>query len=282
MKTRRRLFSKYAFLLSGLVGGFLLAGGAIEAYYSYQENKAMLLRVQREKAIAAASAIRQFFNEIESQLIWSMHSSFLSGDEGVQQRRIDFLRLLRQSPAIAQISLLDPAGKERIRASRQSRDVVGSGADYSQDPKFTQAKVKKLRVGHVYFKRQSEPYVAVSMAGPKKPASITAAEIDLTFIRDVVSRLNVGRAGRAFVVDSRNLLIAHPDMSLVLRKTDLSALPQVAAARAQAGTLGMNQIGSVARDLSGDRVFVGARGGRSHGLVGVRRAAPQRGVCAAL
>src|SRR5439155_15567249 len=38
--------------------------------------------------------------------------------------------------------------------------------------------------------------------------------------------------GHAYVVDSRGQLIAHPDISLVLQKTDLSALPQVQQARA--------------------------------------------------
>src|SRR5439155_682634 len=41
----------------------------------------------------------------------------------------------------------------------------------------------------------------------------------------------LGKAGHASVVDSRGQLIAHPDISLVLQKTDLAALPQVQQAR---------------------------------------------------
>ena len=59
------------------------------------------------------------------------------------------------------------------------------------------------------------------------------AEVNLKFIWDVVSRIEVGTAGRAYVVDSSGYLIAHPDISLVLQKTDLSGLPQVRAARAR-------------------------------------------------
>jgi class 3 adenylate cyclase len=227
MKAPGRLFRKFAILLVGLVGGSLFVSGAIEAYFSYQENKAMLVRIQRDKAIAAATIIKQFVKEIENQIAWTMHSSFLTGPQGFAQRRIDFLRLLRQAPAITEISLIDPTGKEKLRVSRLSMDVVGSGVDFSQDPKFTKAKAKRLYLGPVYFHKQSEPYMTVSMAGPRRSAGVTIAEVNLKFIWDVVSGIKIGRAGRAFVINSAGLLVAHPDISLVLRKTDLSSLSQV-------------------------------------------------------
>ena len=58
------------------------------------------------------------------------------------------------------------------------------------------------------------------------------AEVNLNAVWDVVSRIRMGQAGYAYVVDSLGLLVAHPDISLVLQKRDLSALPQVRAARA--------------------------------------------------
>jgi signal transduction histidine kinase/CheY-like chemotaxis protein len=48
----------------------------------------------------------------------------------------------------------------------------------------------------------------------------------------VVSRIRVGETGYAYVVDDRGQLVSHPDISLVLQKTDLSALPQVGTALA--------------------------------------------------
>jgi signal transduction histidine kinase/CheY-like chemotaxis protein len=56
--------------------------------------------------------------------------------------------------------------------------------------------------------------------------------VNLKFIWDVVSQIKVGDHGLAYVVDSQGRLIAHPDLSLVLRNTNLSNLPQVQAARA--------------------------------------------------
>src|SRR5262249_56801179 len=83
--------------------------------------------------------------------------------------------------------------------------------------------------------------------GSGKGAGVTVAEVNLKFIWDVVSQIKIGKAGHAYVVDSQGHLIAHPDISLVLKKTDLSKLAQVKATMAR----GAEQIGmpSIARDL---------------------------------
>src|SRR5439155_14585695 len=60
------------------------------------------------------------------------------------------------------------------------------------------------------------------------------AEVNLKLIWDVVSQIKVGERGHAYVVDAQGRLIAHPDISLVLRNTDMSKLAQVRAARASA------------------------------------------------
>jgi signal transduction histidine kinase len=51
----------------------------------------------------------------------------------------------------------------------------------------------------------------------------------------VVSQLRIGRDGYAYVVDRLGRLVGHPDISLVLRGTDMSRLAQVAAALTSGG-----------------------------------------------
>ena len=68
------------------------------------------------------------------------------------------------------------------------------------------------------------------MAQTGRGAGVTFAEVNLKLIWDVISTIKVGKDGYAYVVDREGRLIAHPDISLVLRNTDLSRLPQVAAA----------------------------------------------------
>ena len=79
------------------------------------------------------------------------------------------------------------------------------------------------------------------------------AEVNLKFTWDVVARIQVGKAGYAYVVDSSGELIAHPDISLVLSRPDLSSLPQIQAILGNPSTV--TDEPSVARDLQGHSVL---------------------------
>ena len=249
---RRRLSHKYFVLFVTLVSGALLASGAQEIYFSYQESKAALVSVQREKAIGAARRIEQFVREIERQMGWTTHPQVVTGAAALEQRRIDDFRLLRQVPAITEISQLDARGREQLRVSRLAMDVVGSGTNFSDDPKFTEASTGRTYFSPVYFRKESEPYMTVAMpsggGAAGAPAPVTVAEVNLKFIWDVVSQIRIGKAGHAFVVDGRGQLIAHPDISLVLKKADLSGLEHVRMARA-------GNVTPIAHDLQGRSVL---------------------------
>jgi signal transduction histidine kinase/CheY-like chemotaxis protein len=229
-KTRRRLFSKYVALFVAVVCVALVSNGIFDVLFYYREHKVSLIRIQREQAEAAAAKIGQFIKEIESQLGWTTQLPWSAGS--IEQRRFDALRLLRQVPAITELAQLDATGKERLRVSRLAMDVVASGADLSSDPKFAEAVARKVYYGPVYFRRESEPYMTLAIAGTRRDAGVSVAEVNLKLIWDVVSQIKVGERGHAYVVDAQGRLIAHPDISLVLRNTDMSKLAQVRAARA--------------------------------------------------
>ncbi len=231
---RRRggLFGKYALLIAGLVGLALLLNGALDLWFGYRENEAALFRIQQEKAEGAARRIGDFIEEIERQIGWTTHAQWAA--QPIDQRRFDYFRLLRQAPAITELVQLDGAGREELRVSRLAMDAVGSGKDLSQSPAFIGARQQRVWFGPVYFSKESEPYITLAMAQAGRSAGVTIAEVNLKLISDVVNSLKVGEGGYAYVVDRRGRLIAHPDISLVLRDTDLSQLPQVAAALAEA------------------------------------------------
>jgi signal transduction histidine kinase len=229
-KIRSRLFTKYVALFVAVVGIALLSNGIFEVFFYYREHKAALIRIQHEQAEAAAAKIGQFVKEIESQLGWTTQLPWSPGS--LENRLFDALRLLKQVPAITELAQLDSTGKERLRVSRLAMNVVDSGLDLSKDPKFTEAVAHKVYYGPVYFRRESEPYMTIALAGTRKDAGVSIAEVNLKLIWDVVSQIKVGERGRAYVVGAEGRLIAHPDISLVLRNTDMSRLAQVQAALA--------------------------------------------------
>src|SRR5205085_2343653 len=250
-KIRSRLFAKYVALFVAVVGVALASNGIFEVFFYYREHKTSLIRIQHEQAEAAAAKISQFIKEIESQLGWTTQLPWSAGS--IEQRRFDALRLLRQVPAITELAQVDSTGKERLRVSRLAMDVVDSGLDLSKDPKFTEAVARKVYYGPVYFRRESEPYMTLSLAGTRKDAGVSIAEVNLKLIWDVVSQIKVGERGHAYVVGPEGRLIAHPDISLVLRNTDMSRLPQVQAAR-RAGE-GPQEDVREAQDTQGHRVL---------------------------
>jgi hypothetical protein len=205
-KVRSRLFTKYVALFVAVVGVALLSNGIFEVFFYYREHKAALIRIQHEQAEAAAAKIGQFIKEIESQLGWTTQLPWSAGS--IEQRRFDALRLLRQVPAITELAQVDSTGKERLRVSRLAMDVVDSGLDLSKDPKFTEAVARKVYYGPVYFRRESEPYMTLSLAGTRKDAGVSIAEVNLKLIWDVVSQIKVGERGHAYVVGAQGRLIA--------------------------------------------------------------------------
>ena len=252
-RARGRLFRKYVGLFLAVVCIALLTNGLSEIIFSFQEHKASLIRIQREQAEAAAAKISQFIKEIESQVGWTTQLPWSAGT--IDQRRFDGLRLLRQVPAITELSQLDSTGREQLRVSRLAMDVVASKADFSKDPKFAEAVAHKVYYGPVYFRRESEPYMTLALTGTRRDAGVSVAEVNLKLIWDVISQIKVGERGQAYLVDAQGRLVAHPDISLVLRNTDLSRLTQVQAARsAGSGSEATEQI-QEAEDIQGRRVL---------------------------
>jgi hypothetical protein len=83
---RGRLARKYALLFIALVGAALLINSGLDFWFSYQENKAALVRVQQEKADAAAQRIEEFVEEIRSQIGWTARTRRRGRDPRARQR----------------------------------------------------------------------------------------------------------------------------------------------------------------------------------------------------
>ena len=245
---RSRLFFKYTLLFVTVVVLALVANGGFEVLFSYQEHKSSLISIQQQQAVAAADKIEEFITQIESQVGWTTQLPWTDGT--LDQRRFDALRLLRQVPAITELAQIDAASHEQLKVSRLT-DVVGSGIEYSHKPEFTQAVAHEVYYGPVYFHRESEPYMTLSLVGTRRDTGVSIAQVNLKLIWDVVSKIKVGAHGRAYVVDSTGRLIAHPDINLVLRNTDMSRLAQVRGARAGSATEAVQE----ADDIGGHKVL---------------------------
>jgi GAF domain-containing protein len=247
---RGKLLRKYLILILSLVGGALLASGAISVYFAYHEYKDAIADLQHEKALAAASRIEQYIGRIEQQIAYAALPQLDPSD--VELRRIEFLKLLRQAPEVTDIAQLDATGHEQIAVSRLGMDSMGSNRDRSPEPAFRNAKRGQPWFGPVYFLKETEPYMTIAIRSGGDKGPVTVAEVNLKFIWDVVSRIKIGEKGKAYVVDSSGFLVADPDIGLVLRKTNLSQLPHVKAASSKQDSI---EPAMLSTDLAGTKVL---------------------------
>jgi hypothetical protein len=110
---RRGLFRKYLQLFIGLVSGALLLNAAVALGFAYRDNQALLARLQLEKVDIAKERIEQFVGDIRRQLEWTTTAQFAA--QSTDERHLQLLLLLRQVPAITEISQLDADGREQLK-----------------------------------------------------------------------------------------------------------------------------------------------------------------------
>ena len=252
-RPHRRLIWKYTAVVVTLVAAAIVSVGLTELYFSYQDSKRALTRVELDKAASAAASIEQQMQEIIRELEALAQPTTERGRAGLVERNQDFHRLFARERLISQLSYLDAAGKERVRTSPLEIDRLDSGVDLSGRAEFVRARAAGRHFGRVYFERGSQPHMRIAVAEPGG-RGVVVAEIDLSFVRQVIDRARIGTAGYAYAVDARGVLVTHPDINLVLRRSDFSSLPQVRAAlRPPAGSSG--DAVTVGRDQDGTSVL---------------------------
>jgi adenylate cyclase len=211
----RGLFQKYLLALFMAVAIPLVINGAIEAWLGYRDQRARLEQLLGVQATFAAAEIHDFIFGITNQLGWLVQLSWT--DEPDERRRTDALRAFRLAPAIASLTLLDNKGLERLYVSRIGLNRIESRTDRSTDSALVGARANQIWFGDVSYHRGSEPHLTVAIVGNRPSVGAVIAEVNLKLIWDVISAIKVGKMGHAFLLDRPGRLIAHPDMSLVLR-----------------------------------------------------------------
>ena len=193
---RGGLFRKYVAMFAAVVSLALMINSVSDFWFSYQEQKALLVRIQRGQAQSAAEKIGQFLKEITAGLAWETQLTWNAST--LHQWQLDAVRLLRQVPALTEIVQLDATGREQFRMSREAPDVIMSGVDHSEDASFIQAVANKIYYGPVHFINESQPTMTIAMAGVRPEFGVIVGQVNLTFIWDIVSQIKV-EIGRAHV-----------------------------------------------------------------------------------
>ena len=249
----RSLFHKYLLALFVAVAIPLAFNGVIEGWFGYRDQRDRLDQWLGLQSASAAAEIHDFVHGVTTQLGWLVQLPWT--EEADDRRRTDALRLLRQAPAITSLTLLDGNGLERLYISRIGLNRIESRADRSADPALIGARLAQVWFSEVSYNRGSEPYLTVSIVGNRPAVGAVVAEVNLKLIWDVISAIKFGKTGYAFVLDRSGRLVAHPDISLVLRGAEEATSEPFRAIR---DAIGPGRGFATSRDAQGHYVAASA------------------------
>jgi HAMP domain-containing protein len=250
----------YLYISVVLIGGGLMTSGLLEIYFRYQESQKQLELLQQEVAAGAAFKIQRFVQEIESSMKAATKSRDIVLKGLTPDYKFELERLLIVARAITEVVAYDANGIARVQASRLRTTALQARRELAPLTVFSQVNKGISYLGPVYFVRGSEPYMTIAVPIERfagEAIGVLRAEVNLKYIWDVVSSIQVGKAGYAYLVTGTGDLIAHPDISLVLQRRNMAQSEQVKAA------LGSGAVSKalVTRDLRGKKVF------SSHALI---------------
>lgn len=226
-------FNKIRVRLLGLVGatitGLVLVAAGVWSYYIEPALRADVAKSQREITLHAADLIGHFIEERITELRATAQIGHL-WEGSAEHRKASLHQLMKLVPAVRQLSIIDPDGREIMRVSRTQTYSSADLQSYLRDDRFRLPMRGEVYIGPVYHEPTAEPFVTISV--PIEPSAVEikgalVAEINLKTLWNVISHIKVGHGGFLYVVSSSGQLIAHPDYSRVVAGTNLAEVSEV-------------------------------------------------------
>jgi class 3 adenylate cyclase/HAMP domain-containing protein len=260
----RRLIRGYFLVSLVLVFGGLITSGLLEIYFLYFESREQISQLQREIADSTAFKIDQFIQEIEKTMRGATKSREIVLKGISPEYKFELQKLLLIAPPVTEAVAIDEAGVARTHVSRLRTILPGDRRDIFSTAAFLQAIQGKSYFGPVHFVEGSEPNMTIAVPIERfagEVIGVLQTEVNLKYIWDTISAIQVGKAGYAYAVTRHGDLIAHPDLSLVLQRRNLAHLGQVKEAFSRSDPIANGLRGMIAENLQGEKIF------SSHALV---------------
>lgn len=255
---RGRIVRRYFLIFTTLVVGAFATSVLLEMAFRFQETRRNLAVVHGQMARLAGLRIQSYIDSVV-QAIRSTQPRSLNPERNrvTDDYILDLRLLLKNVPAIRDVVVIGLDGREQLHVSRIGPSVPDAQADHTSTLHLAAARTGLTYFGPITFPPDAfEPRIVIAvpiMPFAGSAVGVLAAEVNVRYVWDVVQAIRVGESGHAYVVSESGALVAHPDLHLVLQRTNLSSLPQVAALRDGGG--GAESAG-IYRNLSGQWVLV--------------------------
>src|ERR671913_301582 len=212
-----------------LLWGLSLFGAALLVFvvagYSYMARQIRrdAAALQSELASVTAEQIRTFVRrKIER---FSDNANALSLYQlGSKEQQLLLGLLVKNDSSFTDASIIHAEGMEVVKVSDRRVYFPSDLTDQSKSPKFIKALTGEDFISRVHTSIQAQPYVTLAIplwGAAQSVAGVVSAEADLSFLWEVIGKIQFGTAGYAYLVDENGNLIAHKDATLVLKRMNL-------------------------------------------------------------
>ncbi len=228
---RKKLRLKFILVLIGVASlpFFFSMTGIITNLQGVQQRNA----IEREKQtiLVATREISEFiglqFAELDA--LEALYPTFRNRPD-FQEMFLE--RVLFSHDSFIEIAIVDRNGRETTRINRIVTVNPEDLADRSKSPEFLGLKEKGRFIGNIFWEHDRPTFVigrAIFDAEGNFFGGIFG-QVDARVMQDVVSKLSVTKeGGRAYVVDKKGSIVAHPDISDILAQKNFSSIPVVQA-----------------------------------------------------
>ena len=252
-----RLVRHYFIFSMVLISSGLVSSGLLEVYFRCQESYDNLRVLQREVATAAAFKAAQFIHQIEAAMQTATKSPVIARRGLSEEFQSELTRLLLVNPAVEEAAAIDLSGRFRLHVSRFRAILAEDSKELPPQAAFDAAKQGNSFFGPVHFARGSEPYNTVTVPIERFAGDLVGilwAKVNLKYVWEVIQDIKIGKTGHAYIVARSGDLVAHPDLSLVLRRRSLAHLEPVRTAFQRDHSAGASE-SLVTEGLQGGKVF---------------------------
>jgi len=187
-----------------------------------------LLNYEMAEGKRAAGTIEKFIQK-EMGDIEDLSGDISQAGTGSKGSEFFINRFLNENSAVKELSIIKLDGEELARYSKKEFFAKRDVRDFSSLEEFEVAKEGRNYMGEVNFTEYAEPYVIIAVPLRKleieKPQGVLRAVFHLGQAWAEVLEMKIGETGRISIVDNKGMLIADPNPSRVLKKTNLLSLP---------------------------------------------------------
>lgn len=192
-------------------------------YYNYDAQVKSIRKVEMEISVRGSAEINNYIDRIADHLKFA--DAFINCVACPENGNISVLKnLINENPSVSSVFIADIDGINRHGIERYEEAGDLPPSDISGENIFKKGLEGEIYFSPVHISRYGLPEIDISMPVFDKSNAkigVLRAEIDLSPMWDVVSRIKIGRTGYAYVVDADGRLIAYKDISLVKRGFNL-------------------------------------------------------------